>query len=211
MQPFPTNRRNALLMRYARFSWSLLPGLVGACCCLPSRARAQALELETDPTYYFNHGYSVDVGYATERLIFRALPFQTDVPKLFHGQDDFAQTIRGGSVDIDYFFKKSTAGFFAGPVLSYTRDELTNRRTGEVRQTDHYYTGVRLGYRWFPFWRDHSQPEVGFFVTPFVSPILNFAHNQSFGDGRTFEYAAVSPFGGVHLGYKFRLRRPAGQ
>ena len=170
--------------------------------------KAQAIEIETDPTYYFNNGYSVDVGYATRRIIFRALPFKTDVPTFLNGGNDgFKQSIRGFSVDVDYFLRNSTKGFFIGPVFSYTRDKITNLRSPDKQETNHFYTGVRFGYRWFPFLHPADKSERGFFVTPFISPIVNIANNVSFADGRAFTYQTVSPFGGVHLGWKFPVRK----
>ena len=70
----------------------------------------KGIEFETDPIYYFNKGYSFDIAIATQRVLYRALPYQTDVPSVFQGSDNknFKQAIRGVSFDVDYFFKNKT-------------------------------------------------------------------------------------------------------
>ena len=167
----------------------------------------KGIEFETDPTYYFNRGYSFDVAIATERMLFRALPYQTDVPSVFqgNGNKNYKQTIRGVSFDIDYFFKKSTKGFFIGPIFSVSKDEITNELNNQSLKTDHITAGIRFGYRWFPFHKNVDTRENGLFLSPFIAPLFNIADDVKFSDGRTYKYATFFPFGGVHIGWKFNF------
>ena len=169
----------------------------------------KGIEFETDPTYYFNKGYSFDVAIATQRVLFRALPYQTDVPSVFQGSDNknYKQTIRGVSFDIDYFFKNSTKGFFIGPILSSSKDEITNELNNQSLKVNHITAGLRFGYRWFPFHKDDNTREHGLFLSPFIAPLFNIADDVKFSDGRTFKYSTFFPFGGVHIGWKFNFKK----
>ena len=167
----------------------------------------KGIEFETDPTYFFNKGYSFDIAIATQRVLYRALPYQTDVPSAFQGSDNknYRQTIRGVSFDVDYFFKNSTKGFFAGPILSFSQDEITNELNNQSLKTNHITAGLRFGYRWFPFHKSKKTRENGLFLSPFIAPLFNFADDVKFADGRAFKYSAFMPFGGVHVGWKFNF------
>jgi hypothetical protein len=175
-------------------------------------AKAQTIkgiEFETDPTYYFNKGYSFDVAIATQRVLFRALPYQTDVPSVFQGSDNknYKQTIRGVSFDVDYFFKNHTKGFFIGPIFSTSVDEITNEMNNQSLKTNHITAGLRFGYRWFPFHKNAETRENGLFLSPFIAPLFNIANDVKFSDGRTFKYTSFFPFGGVHIGWKFNFTK----
>lgn len=169
----------------------------------------KGIEFETDPTYYFNKGYSFDIAIATQRVLYRALPYQTDVPTAFQGSDNksFKQTIRGVSFDVDYFFKNKTEGFFGGPILSFSKDEITNELNNQSLKVNHIAAGLRFGYRWFPFHKSKETRENGLFLSPFIAPLFNFADDVKFTDGRTFKYSTFMPFGGVHIGWKFNFSK----
>jgi hypothetical protein len=169
----------------------------------------KGIEFETDPTYYFNKGYSFDIAISTQRVLYRALPYQTDVPSAFQGSDNknYKQTIVGVSFDVDHFFKNSTKGFFAGPILSFSKDEITNQLNNQSLKTNHITAGMRFGYRWFPFHKSKETRENGLFLSPFIAPLFNFADDVKFSDGRTFKYSTFMPFGGVHIGWKFNFTK----
>ncbi len=169
----------------------------------------KGIEFETDPTYYFNKGYSFDVAIATQGVLYRALPYQTDVPSAFQGSDNknFKQTIRGVSFDVDYFFKNKTEGFFCGPILSFSKDEITNELNNQSLKVNHITAGLRFGYRWFPFHKLKETRENGLFLSPFIAPLFNFADDVKFTDGITFKYSTFMPFGGVHIGWKFNFNK----
>lgn len=180
-----------------------------------STAKSQVIkgiEIETDPIYYFNKGYSIDIAIATQRMLFRVLPYQTDVPSIFQGSNkDYKQTLKGVSFDADFYFKNKTEGFFAGLIVSYSKDEITNERNNQLLKNDHVTAGFRFGYRWFPFYhsfhKNDNTREHGLFLTPFIAPLFNFTDNITFADGREFNYDKFSPFGGVHIGWKFNFKK----
>lgn len=172
----------------------------------------KGIEVETDPVYYFNRGYSCDIAVATERMLFRVLPYQFDIPTLFQGGNkDFRVTLKGVSADVDYFLRKQTKGWFAGIIASYTKDQLVNDLNNQSLKNDHLTLGARLGYRWFPFFkhfhRDDNGREHRFFVTPFVAPLFNITNDVNFSDGRTYKYSPFAVFGGVHIGWKFNFKK----
>ena len=180
---------------------------------LYGKAQITGIEVETDPSYFVYKGYSVDIAVATQRMLFRALPFQTDVPSVFQGGNkNFKQTLRGFAIDVDYFFlKKETKGFFAGVTFSYSKDAITNQINNQQISNNHSNAGFRFGYRWFPFYKKrHKQiggREDGFFITPFIAPLFNFGDNLNFADGRVYKYSPFLPFGGVHVGWKFNFKK----
>jgi hypothetical protein len=140
----------------------LMPVLGILCAIFSANGQTiKGIEFETDPTYYFNKGYSFDVAIATQRVLFRALPYQTDVPSVFQGSGNknYKQTIKGVSFDVDYFFKNSTKGFFMGPIFSISKDEITNDLNNQSLNVNHITAGLRFGYRWFPFFKEDNLRE----------------------------------------------------
>jgi hypothetical protein len=162
-------------------------------------------EIETDPFYILLLGASLDVAIARPHWRLQALPFTIQPPQFFHGNDGFTQRLVGVSLDLDTFPVNPAHGLFLGPVVTFTRDRIERTASGNATWVSHLTMGLRLGYRWFPFASssERSSGEVrGFYLSPFVAPLVNVAQDAVL-DGARFHERRFSFFGSMHAGWRF--------
>lgn len=158
-------------------------------------------EIETDLGILSQGGYEITFGNNWRHLGIHLSHNRADVPEFIHNQDNFLQTSTSLEIMIDYFLRADNQGWFAGPVFLHTEDEIAYEPTGNSLHQDYLYFGARVGYRWLPF-RNQRQLNKGLMLTVFFQPMFNTADDLRIS-GQTFEYRNFSPFGSLHLGWKF--------
>ncbi len=179
--------------------------LLTVICVNRSLAQTSSFEIETDPISFFSKGYNFNFGYSIPHWAIRLVPYKTELPESLHGNKDFKQTMLGVAFDIDYFIKANNIGFFVGPVVIYSKDEIENKQTVKITN-DLLLTGIRVGYRIMPFKKQREQLR-GFYFTPFFAPLYTFANDVAFQNGTSFDYKQVQFWGGVHIGYRINASK----
>lgn len=170
-----------------------------------SIAQTKSFEIETDPTSFFSNGYNFNFGYSIPHWAIRLVPYKSELPEFLHGNNDYKQSMIGVAFDLDYFLEESNNGFFIGPVVIYSRDELEAPNNIKMNN-EQFLAGLRLGYRIMPF-KMQQENLNGFYFTPFLSPLYTFAEDVSFGNGNTFAYKQFQIWGGIHIGYRINTEK----
>lgn len=171
-----------------------LGSLLALSLLIPKRAEAQ-VEVEADPIAYALNGFSLHVAKIVGSYRFNLGTFGIDVPRAFHGNDDWDATMRGAGIKVDHL-GSGVNGFFVGADAGYMR--MTYALDGDPRDVrrGEINAGVRTGYR-LPIGRS------GLYIAPWVGVSYNLKGGDVvLGDSR-FEHGAVTVFPTVHVGWRF--------
>jgi hypothetical protein len=160
---------------------------------MPPRAAAQ-VEVEADPFAYALNGYSLHVAGILDRFRFSVGTFGIDVPRFFHGEDDWSVVMRGAGIKWDYL-GAHVDGFFVGADAGYMRMSYTLDEAAETERANELNVGVRGGYR-LPIGRS------GLYLAPWVGIGYSFGDDVTI-DGRTFAHSPINVFPTVHVGWRF--------
>jgi len=167
------------------------------------KAQTKSLEIETDPTSFFNGGYNFNLGYSIPHWAFRLTSVKAVVPEFSHGNEGFDQEMLGVAFNLDFFVKENNNGFFLGSVSVYSKDELTNPVKNKLTNEQLSF-GLRTGFRIMPF-KKQKENQNGFYITPFISPVFVLSNDAIFIDNSSFKYKSFQIWGGVHVGWRINV------
>jgi hypothetical protein len=171
----------------------LLAVMIATAWSAPPQATTQ-VEVEADPFAYALNGFSLHVAGILGSYRFSVGTFGIDVPRFFHGEDDWSLVMRGAGIKWDYLGARPE-GFFVGADAGYFRMSYTLVTDAETEKRNEYNVGVRGGYR-LPIGRS------GLYLAPWVGIGYSFGDDVRIGE-RTFEHSPISIFPTVHVGWRF--------
>lgn len=159
----------------------------------PAPAASQ-VEVEADPFAYALNGFSLHLATRMSDLRFSAGTFGIDVPRFFHGQDDWSAKMRGAGIKVDHV-GSSTDGFFVGADAGYMRMSYTLDEAAATAKRGELNVGVRGGYR-LPV------GGAGFYLAPWVGIGYSFGDDVRIGE-QTFQHTPIVVFPTIHVGWRF--------
>jgi hypothetical protein len=181
-------------MKTETIRFALLPILPILAITTSAQASPSA-DIELDPLAYALGGSSVHAGIHEGRFRLDLGAFSLDLPEAFHGNKDFAVSMAGAGIKLDYFPLERSTGFFVGAEAATTKTTVIEERSKQAEQSRHFIASARIGYR-----IDLGQ---ALFVSPWVS--VGYATGRDIEiAGRNFEHSHLTIFPTVHLGYRFR-------
>ena len=167
----------------------------GASSSTGESAAALRLDVELDPTPYFEHGYSFHAGIGWSHFRVEGEVLKTDVPEWIHGNRGFNVQYGGAGAKFQYFFSSRQVGLFIGVRTEITRESVKLPSADLEAKPVRHDLGIDAGYR-FSLGRH-------LYVTPWGGVDYTFdAHDLEFA-GRTYRDARFGVFAAVHLGYRF--------
>lgn len=172
---------------------ALLAVLVTCACSAPVPADAQ-VEVEADPLAYALNGYSLHAAGILGPYRLSIGTFGIDVPRFFHGEDDWSVVMRGAGVKWDFLGARPD-GFFVGADAGYMRMSYTLEPAAQTEKRNEYNVGVRGGYRL-------SIGRSSFYVAPWVGVGYSFGDDVTVGE-RTFQHNPIVVFPTFHVGWRF--------
>lgn len=172
---------------------AFIAALSAAAWTIPTPAAAQ-VEIEADPFAYALNGFSLHAAGVFGSYRLSVGTFGIDVPRFFHGEDDWSVVMRGAGVKWDLLGARSD-GFFVGVDASYMRMSYTLDEVAETEKMNEFNVGVRGGFR-LPVGRS------GLYLAPWVGIGYSFGDDVEVG-GRTFEHSPIVVFPTVHVGWRF--------
>ena len=185
---------------------TLFPLLSTAQTPSPAVEPQGSLSLELDPMPFALGGYSFSVRYAD-----RHMPHWSAMVSVF--SSDFPDGMLSSTnrdagwsalhfraseaLFIDYNFKGTGRGFFAGPSVFLYNNEVTHEPTGQVHAFTSIYPNVRLGYTWFPF------KKAGLYLSPWVNVGREIIMNeQETSEIPEYVMDGLKYIAAIHLGYR---------
>lgn len=156
--------------------------------------KASAFDVEIDPTAYLLNGHSVHFGFGSENFRFDIGTFGLEIPKAFHGDNNYDLEFEGFGVKLDYLFG-DYAGWFVGIEAASSEVTYTRKSTNETATRTQISLGPRAGYR-IMYTKNIT-------ITPWLGINLNLEHDDVMLDEERFESEAVTFFPAVHLGWRF--------
>lgn len=172
---------------------ALIAGLVASAWIAPPPVAAQ-VEVEADPFAYALNGFSLHLAGIIDSYRFSVGTFGIDVPRFFHGEDEWTVVMRGVGAKLD-FLGSSPHGLFAGADVGYMRMSYTLDDIAVTENRNEVNVGVRAGYRL-------SIGRSPFFLSPWVGAGYSFGDDVKIGE-HTFEKSRISIFPTVHVGFRF--------
>lgn len=189
----------ALAAVLATFAFAA-PALASADAAAPTAATKSSpsafhLDVETDPTAYVFHGYSLHVGVGWKHLRLDVGGYGMDVPGFAQSNEGFDASFRGAGAKLQLFLFDEQKGGFVGIDGGVTHLRADAHGTDHHASQDQIGTGVNFGWRF-------SLP-YGLYATPWLG--IGYALNAKDMnvDGKTYRTQPVSFFPAVHLGYRF--------
>lgn len=105
------------------------------------------LDVEFDPTSYFEHGYSFHAGIGWSHFRVEGEVLGTDVPEWIHGNKGFDVSYHGGGAKFQYFFSPRQRGALLGARTDITRESVKLESRGLEARPIRHDLGIDAGYR----------------------------------------------------------------
>lgn len=158
------------------------------------------IELEADPLAYLLQGYSFHAGVTYNKFRSSVGVFGIEQPEFFLENDAFSVYSSGFDAKTDYLFT-GIKGFHAGLQLTYGRDKLTLKDTGDSEELWGLNIGLRTGYR-LMLGRVENQYK-GLYVNPWIALIYTPNTESVVMDAEEYNQPSFSLFPAIHVGWRF--------
>jgi len=159
-----------------------------------------SIELEADPLAYLLQGYSFHAGVTYNNFRSSVGVFGIEQPDFVLENDAFSVYSSGFDAKTDYLFT-GLKGVHAGLQLTYARDRLRLKDTGEDRELWGLNIGLRAGYR-LMLGRVVNQYK-GLYINPWLAIIYTPNTNHVIIGTEEYEQPSFSLFPAIHVGWRF--------
>lgn len=177
----------AALVFACMLSWGASPAV--------AQQQAPQIDVEVEPIAYAFGGAEVTVSYQPGHWRYSLEAFGLKVPEALHGHETFEPSILGAELHAERFFGDAPSGFFLGPEIGISRQELTHT-SGTSERSVGYSIGVRGGYRFYVGLGD-------LYLSPQGGLVYALNAEATTIEGDTFETGPITPFVTVGLGWSF--------
>ena len=152
--------------------------------------------IELDALPWLTGGYYVSGWYAADKLRYRAVLTEINVPDSFVEDGYKDKQIRAYAVIMDYFPSVSRKGVWYGAGLEYWQTSIANESDNAQAEYDNTVFTVGLGYVW--------QITESVYLNPWAALHLIVGGEQDITVGnRRYHQGSLTPSASIKLGWQF--------